>query len=98
MTIAQWTNPDGSKPSTYIMYTKAKTQLSFSNTDKVIGSEVVVRLSFYINSRKVLIRKSCRHSPSVFKTLHRFLLIFFAWFSQKALPFFLVATHTTVPS
>jgi len=38
---AQWTNPDGSKPSTYILYSKAKTQLAFSNTDKVTGAEVV---------------------------------------------------------
>lgn len=39
---AQWTNPDGSKPDTYILYYKAKTQLVFSNSDKVDGAEVVV--------------------------------------------------------
>ncbi|EIM90409.1 uncharacterized protein STEHIDRAFT_166597 [Stereum hirsutum FP-91666 SS1] len=38
---AQWTNPDGSKPSTYILYHKAKTQLTFSNTDTVEGAEAV---------------------------------------------------------
>lgn len=39
---AQWTNPDGSKPDTYILYNKSKTQLVFSNTDEVEGAEVVV--------------------------------------------------------
>lgn len=38
---AQWTNPDGSKPKTYILYNKAKTQLVFSNSKSVDGAEVV---------------------------------------------------------
>lgn len=38
---AQWTNPDGSKPDTYILYHKAKTQLTFSNTNSTEGAEVV---------------------------------------------------------
>lgn len=40
---AQWTNPDGSKPTTYILYFKAKTQLAFSNTKDVEGAEAIVR-------------------------------------------------------
>jgi hypothetical protein len=41
---AQWTNPDGSKPTTYILYFKAKTQLAFSNTDDVEGAEAITLL------------------------------------------------------